>query len=187
MIEVRTGKPKLVYEATTNERETLVVAGVEDFDSFYLREYRHMVGLARGMCRDGWVAEDIAQEAMLRAHRRWNTVSRYERPGAWVRRVTINLATSRLRRRVIEMKTITRLGRRRSDLREQLSESDEELWAEVRALPRRQREAVALHYIDDLPISEVAAVLGVAETTVKTHLERGRQNLAMALKSGAIR
>ncbi len=48
----------MVYEATASERETLVVAGVESFDAFYLREYRHMVGLARGMCRDGWVAED---------------------------------------------------------------------------------------------------------------------------------
>ena len=59
--------------------------------------------------------------------------------------------------------------------------SDEALWAAVRVLPRRQRESFVLHYVDALPIDEIAEVLEVAETTVKTHLQRGREAVLRSL------
>jgi len=53
--------------------------------------------------------------------------------------------------------------------------------AAVLQLPARQRAVVVLHYLDDLPVSEVAAVLGCSEGTVKTHLHRARRALAGTL------
>jgi RNA polymerase sigma-70 factor (ECF subfamily) len=53
--------------------------------------------------------------------------------------------------------------------------------AAVLELPIRQRAVVVLHYLDDLPVSEVAAVLGCSEGTVKTHLHRARRSLATTL------
>jgi RNA polymerase sigma-70 factor (ECF subfamily) len=57
----------------------------------------------------------------------------------------------------------------------------EAFWAEVRRLPRRQAQAVALHYIYDLGVAEIASTLGCAEGTVKVHLSRGRAALGSRL------
>jgi predicted DNA-binding protein (UPF0251 family) len=61
-------------------------------------------------------------------------------------------------------------------------DQDAWLWQQVRALPARQAQAIALAYVEDLPLERVAAILGCAETTVKTHLARGRQTLARAIE-----
>ncbi len=52
-----------------------------------------------------------------------------------------------------------------------------EVWAAVRSLPKRQQQVLALHYLEGYSINEVAALLGVAEGTVKTHLHQGRNTL----------
>ncbi len=51
----------------------------------------------------------------------------------------------------------------------------------VRRLPRRQREVIALTLLEDRSIAETAAILGCGEETVRTHLRRGRQALAVTL------
>jgi RNA polymerase sigma-70 factor (ECF subfamily) len=132
------------------------------------------VTLARGLCAPA-VAEDVAQEAMLVAYRRWGTVSELERPDTWVRRVCINLAVSSFRRRVIEIRALTRLARRREP--EPLSNDTEEFWAAVRALPKRQAQAAALRFVYELPIADIAEVLSCSEGTVKQHLSRARASL----------
>jgi len=58
---------------------------------------------------------------------------------------------------------------------------DARLWAAVRALPEKQRSAIALRYVEDLSLTGIAAVLGCSEGTVKTHLFRARQTLATVL------
>lgn len=59
---------------------------------------------------------------------------------------------------------------------------DDSFWAALRSLPDRQAQAVALHYLEDLPVSEIARVLDIAEGTVKVHLHRGRLALAELLR-----
>ncbi len=54
-------------------------------------------------------------------------------------------------------------------------------WALVRQLPGRQAAAVALHYLEDRPVAEVADTLGCAESTAKVHLHRARNALAASL------
>ena len=51
-------------------------------------------------------------------------------------------------------------------------------WAAVRTLPRRQQAVVALHYLEDRSVADVAQVLGIAEGTVKAHLHKARAALA---------
>lgn len=64
----------------------------------------------------------------------------------------------------------------------QLADPDDEaFWELVRALPRRQAQSVALHYLFDLSVADVAATLGIAEGSVKVHLSRARQTLAARL------
>ena len=58
-----------------------------------------------------------------------------------------------------------------------------DVWNEVRRLPRRQAQVVALTYLDDLSRSAVAEILDCGEETVETHLERARRTLASRLEA----
>jgi RNA polymerase sigma factor (sigma-70 family) len=149
------------------------------FDDFYLAELPRLVGLARGLAPAS-LAEDVAQEAMLVAYRRWREVSQLERPDLWVRRTCANLAVSQFRRWMVELRVTARLAGRRQPSTE-LSEASEEFWAAVRALPRRQAQAAALRYVYEMPVAEIAATLGTSEGTVKQHLSRARRALAVTL------
>ena len=169
-------------------KESRQVSDVEttsglDFDGFYRQEYRAVRAVAWALTGSGWVAEDMTQEAFLRAHQRWSQVSAYDEPGAWVRRVAINLATSTLRRRAREAAALVRLAGRRTD-GWILPDVDDEFWAAVRSLPRQQAKVLALHYYEDLPVADIAVVLELAEGTVKAHLHKGRASLALRLNVG---
>ncbi len=63
----------------------------------------------------------------------------------------------------------------------ELPTTDHEFWEAVRALPARQAQAIALHYLEDRPVAEIAEILGCAPATVKVHLHRGRRALADTL------
>ncbi len=149
-----------------------------DFSAFYRRELRSMVALAAAIAGVDR-AEEIAQEAMLRAHRDWDRVTRYDRPGAWLRRVTTNLAISAERSRLRERRALARMSGRR-----QLDAPPPEVdgfWALVRQLPPQQAAAVALYYLHDLPIAHLADALGCSEGTAKAHLYKARTALAAQL------
>jgi RNA polymerase sigma-70 factor, ECF subfamily len=151
------------------------------FDDFYRKEYRHVLGLAYVLTGNQWVAEDTAQEAFAAAFRVWRSIVAYDSPGAWVRRVTCNRAASVLRRRVREAKALMRLAGRMQTCIE-LAEDDEAFWQAVRRLPPRQAQAVALYYMEDYSVRDIAEVLDCSEGTVKTHLSRARDAVARQLQ-----
>lgn len=149
----------------------------EPFDAYYRRDYRQLVGLAYVLTGSQWAAEDLAHEALATAHSRWDKISGYDDPGAWVRRVMVNKNTSRFRKLRSETKALTRLGGRRAEVITP-SEPSNEVWTAVRSLPERQAQAVALFYWEDRTIAEIAEILGCGKETVKTHLSRGRAALS---------
>jgi RNA polymerase sigma-70 factor (ECF subfamily) len=151
------------------------------FDDFYRREHRQVLGLAFVLTGNQWVAEDTAQEAFTAAFRRWQSIVAYDSPGAWIRRVTCNRAASVLRRRVRETKAVLRLAGRTPAYIE-LDEGDEAFWQAVRRLPLRQAQVVALYYMEDYSVQEIAEVLDCSEGTVKTHLSRARDAVARQLQ-----
>lgn len=153
----------------------------EHFDVFYRREFRTVVGLAYALSGSRWAAEDLAQEAFLAAHRQWDRIGGYESPGAWVRRVVANMAVSRYRRKVSEAKAVARIALHRQEPLAPLDEVDTEFWDHVRRLPRRQAQAIALHYLEDRSVADVADILGCSVATAKVHLHRGRHALAERL------
>jgi RNA polymerase sigma factor (sigma-70 family) len=151
------------------------------FDQFYRAEYPRVVALAQSLTGSRQVAEELAQEGFIAAHGRWRTIGAYDRPGDWVRRVVTNRAISVFRRKAAEKRALARVGPD-ATVAAAVPEQDAWLWQQVRALPPRQAQAIALAYVEDLPLERVAAILGCAETTVKTHLARGRQALARAIE-----
>jgi RNA polymerase sigma-70 factor (ECF subfamily) len=166
----------------TKSSEATALGPSVTFEEFYKREFLSVVGLAYALSGSRSGAEDIAQEAFLVAHRDWDRVGSYDRPEVWVRRVVTNLSISVFRRRVVEAKTLARMALGYTPALPELSADDAEFWRTVRSLPRRQAQVIALHYLEDRPVVEIAQILGTAEGTVKKHLYDGRQALARRLE-----
>lgn len=79
-----------------------------DFDTFYLREFPKLTALAAALAGPAF-ADDVAQEAMLVAYRRWRHVRELDRPELWVRRMCANMAISQFRRRIVELRALSKL------------------------------------------------------------------------------
>ncbi len=154
----------------------------ETFEELYVREFGAIIALAYALSGSRTAAEDLAQEAFLAAHRNWETVADLDAPGAWVRRGVANLSVSVFRRRVAETKALTRVAIGHQQVIPELTADDAEFWRAVRSLPRRQAQVIALHYLEDRPVAEIAEILGTADGTVKKHLHDGRQALARRLR-----
>ena len=163
----------------TDPGPVIVVIG-ESFETFYAREYRPLVALTYVLSGSRTVAEDLAQEAMASTYRQWSRVSAMDSPTGYLRRTAANLAASAIRRRMAEAKALLRLSSQRNLLPE-MDLPDEQFWAAVRRLPTRQAQAIALRYVYDCPVAEVARVMRISEGAAKAHLFRGRQSLSHAL------
>jgi RNA polymerase sigma-70 factor, ECF subfamily len=150
-----------------------------DFERLYRQELAPLIAVATSMTGDRELGADLAHEALARAYRDWRTVGSLERPGAWVRRVLINLTIDAHRRRAFEAAAVSRMDRPATVAA--ADAGNETFWRAVRALPERQRAAVALYYVEDLGIAEIADVLGIAPGTVKTSLFMARRSLAVSL------
>jgi RNA polymerase sigma-70 factor (ECF subfamily) len=160
------------------------VAATLDFDAFFAEQAPPILALLRALTGDAGRAEDLAQEAFVAAYRNWDRISGYDKPGAWVRKTAVNGARSAFRRRAHERNALARFAARPVAASVDVADaagSDEAFWLLVRRLPRQQAAAVAMHYLDDAPVADIAAALGCAPATARVHLHRGRATLAAAL------
>jgi RNA polymerase sigma-70 factor, ECF subfamily len=155
------------------------VTGDEDFDAFYAAGYARVVRQVYLLVDDLGEAEDVAQDAFVRALARWRTVRTLEDPVGWTCRVAVNHAISRWRRG----RNAATAWRRRAEPETYAAPGAERVAIvhALRALPARQRAVLVLHHLSDLPVADVARELGVPEGTVKSDLSRGRARLALTL------
>jgi RNA polymerase sigma-70 factor (ECF subfamily) len=166
-------------EAPEPEPETRTAGpgGPVAFDDVYAAHYADLTVQLFAYFGDRQEAQDLVQEAFCRALARWRTVSGYDDPVAWIRRVAWNLAVSRWRRR----RTASGFLRRQRVAEPQVDGPGPERVALVAALgtlPPAHRRAIVLRYLADLTIAEIAEQEGVAEGTVKSWLHRARSALA---------
>ena len=146
------------------------------FDALFRHEFGPITRTAYLIVGDWEVAREIAQDAFVQVLRHWKKVQLLESPGGWTRRVAIRDAVRTRRRdahgrRLLRTVTPGFVAEPESvDVRQALL-----------TLPKQQRAAIALHYFEDRPVAEIAALLGCSEGTVKTHLSRGRAALASRL------
>ena len=135
-------------------------------------------------------AEDLVQETFLRVARRWSRVQSMDHPAAYARRILINLV----------LRDSDRRSRQKAELEQQSGGAEAADQHAVRALravddlaefrwalaqlPARQRAVLVLRYWADLPVAEVAGILGCSAGTVKSTASRAAVRLAAVLRSG---
>jgi RNA polymerase sigma-70 factor (ECF subfamily) len=141
-----------------------------EFEEFYAVHFQPLTVQIFAYTMNLAVAQDIVQEAFCRGLARWKKVTASEDPVAWVRRAAWDLVSRRYRRGVPRTPGAVRLSANQLAMARALS-----------TLPPAQRRAVILHYLADLPASEIARQEDVAESAVMSWLNRGRTALAAQL------
>lgn len=162
-----------------------------EFSSLFEQEFSSQVRLARWIVGDPHLAREIAQETFARALARWPKLRGFDDPVAWLRTVTVRQALRTRDRRAREVPRAEPQAAAGADVgpsaRSSAPAIDDEATSRltvqhaIAALPARQRAVVVLHYLEGLPVAEVANLLGVATGTVKVQLSRAREKLRTAL------
>ena len=170
------------------EREAPLVAELRAVvvspESLFHDHYGRLVRSLGVACDDAEEAADAVQEAFIQLCLHWQRVSRYDNPEAWVRRVAVNRLHNRrrsLRRRAVALARLLALQPETGTE----PDSGVNLREALEKLPDRQRMAVALHYVGNLSVAEVARAMGISEGSVNTHLHRARAALRPVLEAQA--
>lgn len=141
----------------------------EDAAAFCAAEYPRLVGALGLYVGDRAVAEELAQEALLRACQRWERVSKLESPGGWTWHVARNLATSHFRRRRSERRATARVAAAHvTDSTATSGDDEDEVRRAVAALPDRQKSALVLRYYLDLSVEETARRMRITPDAVRS-------------------
>jgi RNA polymerase sigma-70 factor (sigma-E family) len=148
--------------ALSNGPSPAAVRCSDDLVRLYEQHYESLVRLAYLVSGQAAVAEEVVQDAFLKAHRSWDRV---RDPAAYVRTAVINGCRSWGRRQRLERE------RRPHPPQPTLQEPDE-LWDALATLNVRARAAIVLRYYADLPDAEIAEILGCRVATVRTTIHR---------------
>ena len=159
------------------------MADERSFDTFYAASRRSLHSQLTLLTTDRERAHDVLEEAYIRAWQRWDRVCGLADPEAWVRTLAWRLASSRRRR-----ETVARRGRQNGTPDDVSGPESAEQAVDLRTalsalskLPDGQRLVLVLHELCDLPLAQVAEQAGLAPSTVKARLTRGRAALATIL------
>lgn len=150
-----------------------------DFERFVAARAPALVWLARGLLRDPHHAEDVVQEVLVRAHRRWASIAGDVGPEPYVRRMVINASVSfwrRAARREIAFAREDLPSLVTADRTGAVAERDLLLQL-LRRIPPRQRAVLVLRHYEDLPDEEIATTLGCSVSTVRSNAHRGLARL----------
>lgn len=157
-----------------------------ELEEFSARYHGRLVGALWLYCGDRDVAEELAQETLVRVCRDWEQVAQMAAPGAWAHRVAINLANSHYRRRGAARRATTKI---QSDALGHHTDPDGADQVAVRravaTLNRKQRSVVVLRYYADLSLQEIADSLGLSLSAVKSLHHRATKALQSALGDDA--
>ncbi len=158
-----------------------MTAGPPDFDELFRAHYERLVRALTLVAGDRERAADAVQDAFVKAHLRWRRIARYDDPVGWVRRVAINRLRDDHRRDRRKRRAVERLAVHPPEMAE--IPPPDQLDELLASLPKQQRAAIALFYVDGASIAEIAETLGVAEGTVKSNLHDARRRLRSVLDS----
>lgn len=158
------------------------VSGVQSADEvgeMYAHAAKPLIGLLTALGGNRADAEEVAQDSFVRLLEHWTKVRDYDNPEAWLRTVAVRTMISRHRRREVARRALRSL--RANDAPTPSTDSQVDLAGALSRLPITHRAVILLHYVDDLPVDEVARRLCIPVGTVKSRLSRARAALAPLL------
>lgn len=152
------------------------------YDYLITKYMKRVVSIAWGIVRNAHDAEDLAQEAFVKA---FQTISRFksgEPFGPWIYRIVTNLSLDvmkhRTRFRHEEISDAEPASRRdRADLAAATNEIGSRIDTAIQSLPEQQRIVARLYLVEEFDHSEIAAMTGLTEGTVRSHLSLARRKL----------
>jgi RNA polymerase sigma-70 factor (ECF subfamily) len=157
----------------------------DDYDDFFRMAYPRLVAMGLAMSTERHIAQELAQETMLRAYRHRDDLDHYDAPIAWCRRVMGNLLIDHHRSKVAERAAVERVeampppGTGSTDPATRAVSSR---WEDLMvSLTPQQRLVATLYYAEDQPVQVIAETLQIATGTVKSALSKARNNLRRAL------
>jgi RNA polymerase sigma factor (sigma-70 family) len=154
---------------------------VDDFAEFFAATRNTAFRAVFAATGSRAAAEDALAEAYARGYANWSTLREHPRPTAWILRTALNVHRSVWRR--LRREVLLAHPPEGSPSPQRPGGLDARVRSAIAALPRRQREGVALRLLADLSAEETAAVLGLATSTVHVHLHRALAALRGRLES----
>lgn len=136
-----------------------------------------LVGAISLYTNDRDVAQELAQDALVRVCRDWSAVSKLSNREAWALRVGMNLANSLYRRKAAEKRARAKLEARPTASRDSDWAAGVALRTALATLPARQRAVLIMRFYADMPFADIAALMNTGESTVKSLARRGLERL----------
>ncbi len=158
------------------------------FEEFSREQLPGLVRFAAVLTGDRDLAQDVVQDALVRAHQGWRQVAAADRPELYMRKIVVNGYLSWRRRwyqRSVRPTADTTRFREPAvpDPAWRIADADQ-LAGPLARLTRAQRAAIVLRFYEDRDDGEIAAVLGCAPATVRSHVSRGLSALRVQLTEG---
>ena len=173
--------------ANDDPLEARVIARVQDgdaeaYDTLVSKYLPRVVAIAWGVVRNAHDAEDLAQEAFVRAYQNIGRFRTAEPFGPWIGRIVTNLALDVLKhRRKFRHEELagTEPATRRDDADVMAASNDigARIDAAIEELPEMQRLVARLHLVEEMEHAEIAAITGLSDGTVRSHLSHARAKL----------
>lgn len=155
----------------------------DGFEAFAAAETRRLLTLARVLAGNDHDAWDLTQDTLVRVGLRWSHVDQSRNPHGYARTTLVRLNLNRLRKLRREWLTSSPGDHAAAATEPPPGVDGMDAWldAALQSLPSRQRAAVVLRHLEDLPLAEIADALGCSTGTVKTHISRGLAALRTAV------
>lgn len=157
-------------------------------EQLYASHYTQLVRLSVLLVRDRETAEEVVQDSFVAMHGRWKNLADPEKGLAYLRQTVVNRSRSALRRRGVERRyaaaqpgALAARTEAGADEAALAHERRSVVLGALAALPRRQREVLALRYYLDLDEASIAETLGISRGAVKSHGSRGSASLRTLL------
>jgi RNA polymerase sigma-70 factor (sigma-E family) len=179
--------PSMTHRTTHRTTHRGVDPGIDAdpaLEALYAAHYRSLLRLAVLLVRDRETAEEVVQDAFVAMHGHWGRLRDPSRAAAYLRRVVVNRAHSVLRRRGVERRhqPTAPAAAPGAEAAVLAAEQRARVLDALRALPRRQREVLALRYYLDLDEAAIGETLGISRGAVKSHASRGAAALRARLE-----
>lgn len=150
----------------------------ELFDALTRARYPELLRFGRVLAGSTEGGADLVQGALERTLRSWSRLQAKHDPEGYIRRIMVNRSLS-LRRRSWREQVVESVP----DRPDGIPDSDRQVWVLLGELPARQRAVIALRFLDDLSVAEVASILGISEGTVKSQTAKAKAHLRAALSA----